>query len=275
MISTKFFSNVEVVSFVGEAETIANETAPLNVVFSALRHLEVSVRNMKDQNWINLEFPHLTDLYTSLSGQQVPRFDEATIESVFEKNPQIQNVGTGFASYAFLNKTNVLLPNIETIIIGQFLPEDFFPVNIRFGNVKKLIISSNTAPGALEFPQLEEVVLTVLRPFDGNWIDYFGLFPTIKKINATVGGEIEAAQLLRLAEKLNKLEELAIVPDTNVMIDQVKKFIDNSKSLVKLYLVVAEERLIEDFNADNCGFIIDTFWNGSWGTITIDCEFRD
>lgn len=108
-----------------------------------------------------------------------------------------------------------------------------------------------------------------------SWIDYFGLFKSIKKINATVGGEIEPAQLLRLAEKLVNLEELAIVPDTNVMIDQVKKFITSSSSLVKLHFVVAEERLIEDFKADNCGFIIDTFWNGSWGTITIDCEFRD
>lgn len=174
----QFFPNVEVVSFVGEADTIANETAKLNVIFPALRHLEVSIRNMKNQSWIELEFPNLDQLYTSLSGMSVQRFTDTTIEEVFKKNPQLRTVGTGFAPLSFLNVTNSLLPNLETIVIGQF-PQSIdvvFPGQICFGNVKKLIISSTNVPTQLQFPQLDEVQFNTIKPFNEKLVEKIFFF---------------------------------------------------------------------------------------------------
>lgn len=163
----QFFPNVEVVRLVGEADSIANETVKLNQIFPSLKHLEVSVRNMKNQSWIELEFPNLDQLYTSLSGMSVQRFNEETIGQVLSKNPQLTTVGTGFASIAFLNTTNVLLPELETIVIGQFpqAGNEVFQGQIAFENVKKLIISSSNVPTQLQFPKLHEVEFNTIKPF--------------------------------------------------------------------------------------------------------------
>lgn len=108
-------------------------------------------------------------------------------------------------------------------------------------------------------------------------MEFFGHFGSIRKINATVGGEIEYNHLYSLGENLPNLTELAIVPAKEIMIDQLLTFVQSCTKLEKLHLVVSEARLIEDFRAGEFfdeAFIVETTWDGSWGTITIDTQFR-
>lgn len=110
-----------------------------------------------------------------------------------------------------------------------------------------------------------------------SWVNFFGNFGSLRKINAIVGGEIELKDLNALGEKLPNLAELAVVPSKEIMIDQLLEFVQSCEKLEKLHLVVSEVRLIDDFKAGEFfdeAFIVETKWDGSWGTITIDTQFR-
>lgn len=165
----KWFPNVEEVSFVGDAKMIGNKTARLNQYFPSVRRMSLKLRNIQNQNCVQLFYPNLKHLYVifSLPIIQFGGLNESTIVELIKRNPQLQSISIDFASLSFLNQVNDILPHLDTLSFDTIAEFFNYHEKIHFKYVRKLTIqaASDIIPTNVTFARLEEVQFESFRAF--------------------------------------------------------------------------------------------------------------
>lgn len=157
---TNSFDKLELVSFMGfggVTVSIGSDALNLSDMFPALRHLIFLVDDLKDKASMSLVYPHLTEFDVILKRNAL---DQAAIEDILKKNPQIKSLNVVATTISMLQKVNDILPNLEKLSFSLgYGPEVYdYSDEIRFKNVKRLDISFLQNPATnIVFDQLEEV----------------------------------------------------------------------------------------------------------------------
>lgn len=221
---TNSFRNVEHVSFHGSIPQMA---LALNVTFPALQKLTFkSARG--HTGYINSYFPYLEHI--SLSANILSSIDE-----FLAINSHIQSVYLAESPPNFLEKLNLLLPNLKNLTFAQLNIHDG---QIRFENVQTLTLEdSYSSPQNLLCPNLRELVVNLRTERYDNWIHFLKNHPFLTKLYLN-SFDTTKEQFQTITADLPNLVEMSISSWNSVGIDAntIVEFLENHSELKRFHM---------------------------------------
>lgn len=137
--------NVETVRFKPNFNEFETPIPRFGDIFPSVRRLYLNHLNEKDVDKFDIHMPHLQHI-------SFGRFRKETrFPGVISKNPQIRSISLDEAKLEFLQKTNSLLLQLETLRLEHFKLES---ESIQFENVKTFEIAYGHTLANLHFPLL-------------------------------------------------------------------------------------------------------------------------
>lgn len=221
---TSPFKNVEHVSFHGSMPQMAHA---LNETFPALRKLTFkSVRGHTGH--INNYFPYLEHI--SLSANILSSIDE-----FLAINSHIQSVYLAESPPNFLEKLNLLLPNLKNLTFAQL---NIFEGQIRFENVQTLTLEdSYSSPRNLLCPNLQELVVNLRTERYDDWIHFLKNHPFLTKFHLN-SFDTTKEQFETITADLPNLVEMSISSWSSVDIDAntIAEFLEHHSQLKRFHM---------------------------------------
>lgn len=147
---TKSLVNVENVTFRPNFAKFETPISRFGEIFPSVRRLYLNLLNENDVVKFDLHMPHLQHI-------SFGRFwEETRFPDVISKNPQIRSITLTEAKLEFLQKTNRLLPHLQTLRLEHFRLESG---SIQFKNVTTLEIAYGYSPINLHFSRLQTLYM--------------------------------------------------------------------------------------------------------------------
>lgn len=146
--------NVENVTFEDCYTSFNRRNMSFIELFPVVRRLNLYFLNGCHFDHLNYRLPHLKHVsidgisHLHLSGGHSPFID------VIMNNPQIRSISLYDANAEFVQKVNVLLPQLETLTLSLIKQSD---ESIRFENVTTFTMASTCSPQNLQFPRLRNL----------------------------------------------------------------------------------------------------------------------
>lgn len=234
------FPNVFVSNFSSsytQSLVIKSDAPNFNALFPNLQCLSIEYTRESDWLLIGDEILGLTNLYVELPKLIVDGLpNEAHVEQLLTKNPQIHTLAIQHSSLHLLKETNEKLPKLRALEL-QCFSDNYTNYNgdpVSFKHVKFLTIHADSRqqqiPQGIAFEAIQELELYIQPEITDIWIEFIN-----KQINSNISQlEIYTSlmsheHLINIADNLTQLEKAIIHCGNAFIANEIITFLDKSQ----------------------------------------------
>lgn len=237
---TNPFRNVKTLSITGQFKGLSSSNLQFNELFPAVQRLTFGFIQMPEKMSLNQYFPHLKHLYVEISQskEDLTKFTEKDVQTLFKNNPQINSLKLGRSSLAFLKTVSETLPDLENLSLESLYNglSSGDNVEILFKHLKKISIDDNMShiPESIQFGNLSEFDMVGSPLSNGEWIQFLTRNPHLKKLTIK-RGYTKPFELQTLIEMNLNITEISLMLNATVEDDIIIKFIKKYRNMKKIH----------------------------------------